>query len=90
MKLIMITLVGLFLLLQYELWFSHGSLITTLTLKRSVAYQQQVNTSLAKRNAVIQADIQNLKHSNQAVEERARNDLGMVKKGEIFYQVVKR
>lgn len=46
-----------------------------------------VNKKLAERNAILMADIFDLKHGNEAIEEHARNDLGMIKKGEVFYQI---
>ena len=89
MKPIIIALIALLLLLQYELWFANGSLLTAWHLKRSVAEQQKANKKLKHRNTVLSGDIKDLKSGKKAVEERARNELGMVKKDEIFYQVVK-
>jgi len=89
MKPIIIALAALLLLLQYELWFAHGSLLTAWHLKRNVAEQQTVNKKLEIRNTALSTDIKDLKSGKKAVEERARNDLGMVKKDETFYQVVK-
>lgn len=90
MKLILFALVLLFLVLQYEFLFANGGLITTLRLKHSIEQQQQSNEKLEKRDAVLQANIVDLKKGNEAVEGQARNELGMVKQGEIFYQVVKK
>ena len=88
MKPIIIALVVLILLLQYELWFSQGGLITMWRLKHNIIQQKVINKQLKQRNAALIADINDLKHGNQAIEERARNELGMVKKGEVFYQIV--
>ena len=82
-------MVVLLLLLQYELWFANGGLISAHRIKHSLAKQQKVNAKLKKRNMVLSADIKDLKSGNKSIEERARNDLGMIKKGETFYQVVK-
>jgi len=90
MKLIIIALALLFLLLQYELWFANGGLVSAWHLKHSVSQQQQANQKLKQRNQVLKADIKDLKSGNEAIEERARNDMGMVKKNETLYQVVKK
>ena len=87
-KPIIIALILLFVLLQYELWFSKGGLRTMLTREHNIAKLQQQNNKLALRNKSVQADIKDLRTGNQAIEERARNELGMVKHGEQFYQIV--
>ena len=88
-KPIVIILVALLGLLQYELWFVPGGAMSAYRLHKAMATQTRTNKQLEKRNAVVTADIKDLKKGNDAVEERARNDLGMIKKGEVFYQVVK-
>lgn len=82
-------LIALFILLQYQLWFSSGGVISVYHLNKNIHQQILENKTFANRNAALEADIDDLKNSNEAIEERARNDLGMIKKGEIFYQVVK-
>jgi len=89
MKPIITALIVLLLLLQYELWFANGGLLSAWHLKHNVAVQQKVGQKLKKRNTVLSADIKDLKSGRKAVEERARNELGMVKKDETFYQLVK-
>lgn len=89
MKIVVIALLLLFALLQYGLWMSKGGVVTVLQLRETIAAQQAQNKKLQARNDALMADINDLKSGNQAVEERARNELGMVKKGERFYQVVK-
>ncbi|WP_211923770.1 cell division protein FtsB [Coxiella endosymbiont of Amblyomma nuttalli] len=84
-----IILITLFILLQYQLWFTTGGIISIYHLNQKIHRQMLENKGFANRNAVLIADIDNLKHGNEAIEERARNDLGMIKKGEVFYQVVK-
>lgn len=88
MRLIAIALVFLFVLLQYEFWFAKGSVVSAWKLKDHISIQQKTNTDLAKRNAALRADIVDLKSGNTAIAERARMELGMVKKGESFYQIV--
>ena len=88
MKPIVITLVALLLLLQYELWFAPRGVIMAYRLHRALVEQSAVNAGLKERNAVLVADIHDLKSGNEAIEERARHDLGMIKSGEVFYQIV--
>ena len=83
-----VILIGLLVVLQYQLWFSHGGIISVWRLNSKIVLQQQRNQHLEKRNAVLVADIHDLKSGNAAIEARAREDLGMIKKGEVFYQVV--
>lgn len=89
MKPVLIGLILLLLLLQYELWFSNGGIISTIKLKHRITQQKAENKILEKRNKVLMADIKELKEGNEAVEGRARSELGMIKKGETFYQIVK-
>ncbi len=88
MKPIIFILGILFLVLQYEFWFSKGGAVSAWRLKQNIAVQQQNNKKVQKSNLALVADIKDLKSGNQSIEERARNELGMVKKGETFYQVV--
>ncbi len=89
MKPIIFILVVLIGLLQYQLWFAPGGLVSAYELHQSIQHQEEANQKLSSRNSQVELDINDLKNGNEAAEERARNDLGMVKKGEIFYQVVK-
>lgn len=90
MKVIIAALAFLFLALQYQLWFAKGSLMSAWRLKKDIAKQTTVNVDLQKRNDRLKADIKDLKKGKQALEGHARDDLGMIKKNETFYQVVKR
>ena len=74
--------------LQAELWFSDDGYRKTLKLRAAVAEQRELNASLQARNAALDAEVVNLKQGNDAAEERARTDLGMIGKHETFYQVV--
>ena len=89
MKTIIITLVALILFLQYELWIAKDGFRAALNLKESIVKQKISNKKVADRNKALTSDIKSLKNGNQSIEAHARNDLGMVKKGEVFYQVVK-
>lgn len=84
----MLILTVLLLLLQYRLWFSHDGLPAMLQMHRAVEVQRQENTELEERNQVLAAEVQDLKSGLEALEERARNELGMIKSDETFFQVI--
>lgn len=88
MKLIFITLLFVLGLLQYEFWFSEGGMKTVFELKKKISDQTQINDALAKKNDALEKDIQRLSTHKNAIESNARNDLGMIKKNEVYYQVV--
>lgn len=77
------------ILLQYRLWFEAGGIRDMLHLKKMLAAQAIENENLKKRNDELLFQIRRLQNSSDAVESRARNELGMIKKGETFYQIVK-
>lgn len=87
MKPIIIGLAVIFLLLQYKLWFTEDGVQRYWYLKNSIKTQTAQNKNLKQRNEMLSAEIKDLKQGQEAIEERARADLGMVKKGETFYQV---
>lgn len=88
MRWILTVLILLFLALQYRLWFGEGSVAQKVELERAVQEQQAVIDQAQSRNDVIAREVDALKQGTDAVEERARNDLGMVKEGETFYMVI--
>ena len=88
MKSIIIALVLLLLLLQYKLWFEETGIHQYNRLKAAVAEQTEKNNVLKQRNQALAADIKDLKHGSEAIEERARQDLGMVKENETYYQII--
>lgn len=90
MKIIIAVLAALFLALQYKLWFQADGISEVWKLKQKIAIQTKENAVLNQNNAVLTAEVDDLKNGQAAVEEHARNDLGMVKSGEVFYQVVKK
>lgn len=90
MKLIFSALIVLLMLLQYEFWFSDGGMKTVWQLQNSISKQQAVNDQLDQRNQALIVEIKELQNGHAAIEARARKELGMVKKGEVFYQLVKR
>jgi len=75
--------------LQYPLWIGKGSWMRVWELDRQLAAQQEVNLRLKARNDAMDAEVRDLKQGLDAIEERARLDLGMVKSDEVFYQIVK-
>ena len=83
-----IFLAVLLLLLQYKLWLGDGSIPGIWELKESLAIQRDENERLRERNLELEADVKDLREGLEAVEERARMELGMVKEGETFFQIV--
>ena len=88
MRAITVTLLVILLLLQYPLWLGKGGWLKVWDLHRQVEAQQQVNQQTQTRNSVLDAEVRDLKQGTQAIEERARTDLGMVKRDEVFYQIL--
>lgn len=78
---------GVFLILQFKLWFGEGGIVDVHRIKHAVAEQQAENLKLRQRNAVLEAEVNDLKNGQAAIEERARLDLGMIKDDETFYLV---
>jgi cell division protein FtsB len=89
-KILVYVLLGLLLLLQYPLWFGSGSVIHLWRIEREIAAQKSENERLKERNAALEAEVADLKSGLAAIEEHARSDLGMTKKGETFYQIIER
>ena len=87
-KSILTILIVLFLLLQYRLWLGTGGLVRLWQINQAVELQQLENNRLEERNLALEAEVIDLKRGLEAVEERARSELGMIKKGETFVQIV--
>ncbi len=75
-------------MLQYRLWVGKGSLAEVGNLKQEIGGLEQELVKLRERNRALQAEVEDLRSGNAAIEERARSELGMIKEGEIFYQVI--
>ncbi|MDT8311931.1 MAG: cell division protein FtsB [Methylophaga sp.] len=88
MKPVMILLIVILVVLQYRLWLSHDGLPSLLRLHYAVEKQRQDNDKLQERNAVLAAEVADLKSGLDALEERARSELGMVKPDETFFHVI--
>ena len=73
--------------LQYRLWVGNGSLAQATELRQQIADQEAENKRLEERNRVLDAEVAELKKGMETVEERARQELGMVKNGETLYQL---
>lgn len=87
-KLVLAVLAIMFLGLQYSLWLGDFGLVRYWQLEERVQAQRQVNERLEARNEQLHAEVIDLKHGTDALEERARSQLGMIKEGEEFYQVI--
>ncbi len=74
--------------LQYRLWIAEGSLAEQQRLERQVEEQTAINQALRERNAVLEREVLELQTGNRGVEQRAREQLGLVRKGETFDQFV--
>lgn len=88
MRSIFIILILALIGLQYKLWLGDGGLTQWVNLEKKLAMQESENSKLMSRNLAIDADITELKSGDQALEEQARYELGMVKKDEIYYQFI--
>jgi cell division protein FtsB len=88
MQKLIVFLLLLLVYLQYQLWTSDGGLLDVWELHTEVETLRRENAELQERNAALNAEVLDLKQGLDAIEEHAREDLGMVKQGEVFYQVV--
>ena len=88
MRLITAFLCIILMLLQYRLWFGKNSVPDYYDLKVELERQELANTKLKQRNKLLYADTDDLKSGTEAIEERARNELGMIKEGETFFRVI--
>ena len=89
MRILIGFLVFLLILAQYRLWVGEGSYAEVKELEKLITQQAEENAKLKERNAALAAEVMDLKQGLEAIEERARNDLGMIKQGEIFVQIIK-
>ena len=89
MKLIIIVLALMLFSLPYKMWFGESSFVSLWQLGSKIETQVSENNRIRKRNQVLEAEVNDLKTGMKAIEERARVELGMIKQGETFYQVIK-
>jgi len=88
MRALTLIFVVLIALLQYPLWLGKGSWLSVWKLNRQIEEQRKLNISYKQRNDTLREEIADLKYGSDAIEERARSELGMIKENEVFYQVI--
>jgi cell division protein FtsB len=90
MKGILAGLVFLLVLMQYKLWIGNGSFAEVYRLHQAIAEQEEENASFKERNLALEGEVNDLSHGMDAIEERARFELGMIKSNETFFRVIDR
>jgi len=90
MKILAGILGALILLIQYPLWLGKGGWLRAWDVDRQLQAQKAKNTGLRARNAALEAEVRDLKQGTEAIEERARHELGMVRSDEVFFQSVEK
>lgn len=88
MRLLVLVLAVLTLATQYPLWWGKGGWLRVRDLQAQIAIQQENNQALAARNSALLAEVQDLRSGISAIEERARGELGMIREGEYFVQIL--
>ena len=88
MRILALTLAAFIVLLQYPLWLGKGGWLRVWSLDQQVQEERDANARLRQRNGALDAEVRDLKQGSDAIEERARYELGMIKQDEIFFQVV--
>ena len=87
-RVLAVVLVLLIAALQYPMWLGKGGWLQVRELDRQGGAQREVNAKLKLRNEALEADVRDLKTGSEAIEERARSELGMIKQDEVFFQVL--
>ena len=80
--------ITLIILIQYPLWFGRGGWVNVFDLQKKYQAQRAVNLELERENDALRAEVNDLKRGTDAIEERARDELGMIKRGEVFFEVI--
>jgi len=88
MKWLTVALVTLVVAIQYPLWLGKGGWLRVRDIDRQIVAQRDLNARLQARNAALDAEVRDLKQGLEAIEERARSELGMIRHDEIFFQVL--
>ena len=88
MRVLTLALAALIVLIQYPLWLGKGSWLRVWEVDQQIRAQRDTNRSLQARNNALEAEVRDLKVGQEAIEERARSELGMIKQDEIFFQVI--
>ncbi len=88
MKIIAFVLLILLIWLQYKIWLQDGGLPEVIQLQEEIEEVKTEVEKLQERNASLDAEVKDLKKGLDAIEERARSEMGMIKEGEVYYQVI--
>jgi cell division protein FtsB len=88
MRALALALVALVALIQYPLWLGKGSWLRVWEVDQQIRSQREVNGTLQARNGALEAEVRDLKVGLDAIEERARSELGMIRQDEIFYHLL--
>jgi cell division protein FtsB len=88
MKILGAMLVALIVLIQYPLWLGKGGWLTAWRLENKLETEKSKNAQLERRNAGLTAEVRDLKTGTEAIEERARYELGLIRGDEVFFQIV--
>ncbi|HSG51808.1 MAG TPA: cell division protein FtsB [Rheinheimera sp.] len=87
MRILTLLLLALLGMLQYRLWFGQLSVADYFQQQDELRAQQQSNLELEKRNRLLRADVKDLQQGLEAIEERARNELGLIREDEVFFRM---
>ncbi len=88
MKIVTVILIALLLSLQYPLWLGKGGWVKVWDLHHQVDAQRLINLQTQARNGLLDVEVRDLKQGTDAIEERARSELGMIKSDEVFFQIL--
>jgi len=88
MRVLTLTLAALIVLIQYPLWLGKGSWFRVWEVDQQIRAQREANSQLQARNTALEAEVRDLKVGLEAIEERARSELGMIRQDEIFFQML--
>ena len=88
MRVLTLALAALIVLIQYPLWLGKGSWLRVWEVDQQIRAQRDANRGLQARNNALEAEVRDLKVGQEAVEERARSELGMIRHDEVFFQVL--
>jgi cell division protein FtsB len=88
MRWLTLGLAGLLVLIQYPLWLGKGGWLRVWDVDQQIQAQRESNTKLKVRNGALDAEVRDLKQGFEAIEERARSELGMIRQDEIFFQLL--
>jgi cell division protein FtsB len=89
MKILAGVLAALILLVQYPLWLGKGGWVRAWQVEQDLQKERDKNSALERRNGALAAEVQDLKQGTEAIEERARAELGMIRQDEVFFQLQK-